>query len=195
MNLFIDTEFTGLEEYQQGALISIALVSQDLAWSFYAELTDTYWRQDCSLFVRDRVLPHLGDEQVARSAPLGHSIHAAMNLATTTQSLRSWFSLLYHDQPRDQRGVREPLRIWSSSPPHDGFWLHKLFHTDLPNTIEPACHQVAADTLEQQRAGDDVRLRLESAVGFRKHHALDDAKVLAQVWAAQHTPQQPAAWH
>ena len=56
IKLFIDTEFTTLDPGNK--LISIALVSEN-SDHFYAELTDTYKRKDCSDFVLNFVLPFL----------------------------------------------------------------------------------------------------------------------------------------
>lgn len=57
--LFIDTEFTDL--VPDNNLISIALVTEDGEY-FYAELTDTYERCECSDFVMNFVLPFLKNE-------------------------------------------------------------------------------------------------------------------------------------
>ena len=56
MKLFLDTEFTDL--VPDNKLISIALVAEDGEF-FYAELTDTYERCECSDFVMNFVLPYL----------------------------------------------------------------------------------------------------------------------------------------
>lgn len=56
MKLFLDTEFTDL--HPEAKLISIALVAENGNY-FYAELTDTYERCECSNFVMNFVLPFL----------------------------------------------------------------------------------------------------------------------------------------
>jgi hypothetical protein len=62
--LFIDTEFTDLTP--DNKLISIALVSEDGNY-FYAELTDTYERCECSDFVMNFVLPFLKGKEYEMS--------------------------------------------------------------------------------------------------------------------------------
>lgn len=54
--LYLDTEFT---DFIQCDLISIALVSDCGKYEFYAERND-YNKGDCSQFVTEFVLPHLG---------------------------------------------------------------------------------------------------------------------------------------
>ena len=56
MLIFLDCEFTDL--IPGNKLISIALVAEDGKY-FYAELTDTYQRSECSDFVMNVVLPLL----------------------------------------------------------------------------------------------------------------------------------------
>lgn len=55
MELFLDTEFTGLR--QNAELISLALVGADDRW-FYAEFTD-FDREELSDWHREYVLPYL----------------------------------------------------------------------------------------------------------------------------------------
>lgn len=62
--LFLDTEFTDL--VPDNKLISIALVTED-GRSFYAELTDTYERSECSDFVMNFVLPFLKGKEYEMS--------------------------------------------------------------------------------------------------------------------------------
>lgn len=61
MIVFLDTEFTDLLPSDLGvpALISIGLVSQPGDQMFYAELADTWAKEQCSSFVIESVLPHL----------------------------------------------------------------------------------------------------------------------------------------
>jgi hypothetical protein len=64
MLVFLDTEFTDLKPGAK--LISIALVDENEEF-FYAELTDTYTRKDCSTFVKHHVLPFLRGEEYQMS--------------------------------------------------------------------------------------------------------------------------------
>jgi 3' exoribonuclease, RNase T-like len=62
MLLFLDTEYTGFGQ-PNPKLISLALVAEDGHREFYIELTDTWQVEDCTEFVRNKVLPLLGGPQ------------------------------------------------------------------------------------------------------------------------------------
>jgi hypothetical protein len=73
MLIFLDTEFSSLNNWVQKRLISIALVPADGRAPFYAELAegDGWTRDDCSSFVLDEVLPILkGGECIVPCAEL-----------------------------------------------------------------------------------------------------------------------------
>ncbi len=57
MLLFLDTEFTGLDQ-QNPSLISLALVKED-GDAFYAELLPSFYAHRASDWVKHHVLPHL----------------------------------------------------------------------------------------------------------------------------------------
>lgn len=56
MRCFLDTEYTNTD---RPVLISVALVAED-GREYYAEATDGWALDDCSPFVIENVLPHLG---------------------------------------------------------------------------------------------------------------------------------------
>jgi hypothetical protein len=61
--IFIDCEFTSPD--LEANIISIGLVSEDGAKSFYQELGDTWTSEECSLMVQDEILPLLdGGERI-----------------------------------------------------------------------------------------------------------------------------------
>ncbi len=62
MLLFLDTEYTGFGQ-PNPKLISLALVAEDGQREFYVELTDTWKVEDCTEFVRNKVLPLLDGPQ------------------------------------------------------------------------------------------------------------------------------------
>lgn len=57
MLLFLDTEFTGLDQAKPD-LISIALVDE-AGREFYAELPESHWTVQCNEWVHFKVVPHL----------------------------------------------------------------------------------------------------------------------------------------
>ena len=78
MLVFLDTEFT---DFKSPDLLSLALVSED-GREFYCERTD-YSLEDCSVFVRETVLPLFGR--------VSGAVCTSQQL---TQRLRDWFRRL-----------------------------------------------------------------------------------------------------
>ncbi|OAJ60556.1 hypothetical protein A6V36_01820 [Paraburkholderia ginsengiterrae] len=77
MLVFLDTEYTGLGQLSP-KLISLGIVTEDGQREFYVELEDTWKLEDCSDFVRRKVLPLLGG--------------AAVSLLQARERLLDWFS-------------------------------------------------------------------------------------------------------
>jgi len=67
MRIFFDTEFTDL--CAKPKLISIGLVDETGERTFYAELTDTYEREDCGDFAIEIVLPLLDGGEACMTLP------------------------------------------------------------------------------------------------------------------------------
>ena len=73
MLLFLDTEFTGLDQAKPD-LISIALVDES-GREFYAELPEANWTVQCNEWVHFNVVPHLlGGDYVQTEAAIGDRI-------------------------------------------------------------------------------------------------------------------------
>src|SRR3569832_2264782 len=68
MLLFLDTEFTGIDQAKPD-LISIALVDE-AGREFYAELPESHWTVQCNEWVHFNVLPHLWGGQYIQSEAL-----------------------------------------------------------------------------------------------------------------------------
>jgi hypothetical protein len=90
MRVFVDTEFT---DFLDCELISIALVAED-GREFYGELSD-FDTSICSAFVREAVLPQLGQrlECVFRRDDLRKALHVW--LETFTQEVERWLCFDY----------------------------------------------------------------------------------------------------
>lgn len=102
MLVFFDTEFTeiGLDP----KLISIGLITEDGAHTFYAELSDTYQTHDCSPFVQEAVLPHLQG-----------GLHL-MDANSLSLRLGNWIE-----------GLEHPVQLATDSMPYDWPWIQELF--------------------------------------------------------------------
>jgi 3' exoribonuclease, RNase T-like len=147
MRLFLDTEFTDL--IPGNKLISIALVSE-IGKYFYAELTDTYERNECSDFVMQFILPLLkGGEYEMTSA------ECALKLATWIEE-REVECVLGCDNPS-----------WDL--PHFRYLMDKIVLWPV-NLIEDEIFkfQIMDDVVEDIVVKHDLYI----------HNALDDAKVM-----------------
>ena len=162
MILFLDTEFT---DFQQPALISLGLVSECGRYAFYAERTD-YSAAACSTFVRENVIPKLG-----QNLPLPGG---RMDAAGLTAALGGWLAEVHAlDTHLEDGGAVLVL--------HDFQTDFDLFTTALDGNL-PAWVE-----------GHNVAVRLGwvgSSAGADAHHALHDAKALRAAWLAT----RPANW-
>jgi hypothetical protein len=147
MKVFLDTEFTDL--VPDNKLISIALVAED-GRHFYAELTDTYERCECSDFCMNFVLPFLrGGEYRMTSA------ECALKMAAWIEDL---------EQP-----VLFAMDNLSWDYPH----LKRLL-----DKCEPWPENIIKNDYFKFVIMDDVTNRIVKDFGLDIHNALDDARAM-----------------
>jgi hypothetical protein len=160
MRIFFDTEFsdTGMNP----RLISIGLVDETGARTFYAELSDTYSIDQCSDFVRETVLPLLEGGE------------ARMTLDQLTVRLGDWLD-----------DFNEPITLATDSLSWDWPWIQRIFA--IPGAWPPnlESHPLLLtmnylDDLEKFEAAKEQGFK----DGLRRHHALDDAKANRLGWIA-----------
>jgi hypothetical protein len=108
MLVFVDTEFTGLDQ-EKPDLISIALVDEE-GHQFYAELPPSHYAVQCNEWVHLNVPPHLWGREYVQSVPL------------VRDRLAEWLAAGGHrvviitDCPdADFRFLRWPLPQWQSN--------------------------------------------------------------------------------
>lgn len=143
--IYLDTEFTDL--HHEAKLISIALVA-DIDNYFYAELTDTYERCECSDFVMSQVLPKLrGDKYL-------------MNSYDCSLRLANWIE-----------DLNENVVIVSDAVYWDFPFLDKLIDYSPPNNFNKSRTRQA---VIPRHIYNSVILRHNFAI----HNALDDAMAL-----------------
>lgn len=118
MNIFFDTEFTGL--HQKTTLISIGLVTEDDK-TFYAECTD-YDRDQCTDWIKDNVISNLTlqdwDAHTETSRNFGSDGNAVSfkgNLNQVAKALREWLEPL------------GDIRVWSDCLAYDWVLFNELF--------------------------------------------------------------------
>ncbi len=151
--IFLDTEFTELGLNPK--LISIGLVSLH-GECFYAELTDTWRLDDCSQFVRIRVLPAL-DGQVL------------MTQAQLTLQLRNWIEQF-----------QAPVTLVSDSEYWDWRWIGTIFAAPGSWPCNLA-HQPFIMPSDAQLA-EAIEQSYQQHRVLRRHHALDDARANRLGW-------------
>ncbi len=159
MLVFLDTEFTN---FVRPDLISIALVSED-GREFYAERTD-YHRDACSGFVREIVLPLLGDVP-----------GAACSRSELTQRLQEWFeqlpepaTIIYDFEGDWLLLVDAILGRGSRTPPAN---FGEPLHLGNSSITHPVFERAQNNTYTQQ---------------WPPHHALADARALMAGYRAWH---------
>ena len=159
MIVFLDTEFT---DFVRPDLISIGLVAEDLR-EFYAERID-YRKDDCSVFVRETVLPLLG------GVP-----DAACNQSELTQRLRDWFEQLpepatiIYDFESDCRLLAEAVLGRTENNPPANFG--EPLHLENSSITHPVFERAQNLTYTQD---------------WPPHHALADARALMAGYRAWH---------
>jgi hypothetical protein len=160
MRIFFDTEFSDLG--LDPKLISIGLVDETGARSFYAELSDTYQAAQCSDFVRDIVLPLLEGGE------------ARMTLNELTLRLGSWLD-----------DFEQPVTLATDSLFWDWPWIQKLFAIPgtWPQNLEAHPLLLTMNYLNDFEKFEEA-VEQGFANGLRRHHALDDAKANHLGWIA-----------
>lgn len=164
MLIFLDTEFT---DFAKPDLISIALVCED-GREFYAERTD-YHRDACSKFVRETVIPLLGDVP-----------DAACSRSELTQRLHAWFEQLpepatiVYDFEGDWLLLADAILGRGSRNPPANFG--EPLHLGNSSITHPVFEQAQNLTYTEN---------------WPPHHALVDARALMAGYRAWHTFMEP----
>lgn len=165
MKVFIDTEFT---DFQHPRLISIALVTEDGERSFYAELTDNYTQDDCSYFVLETVLPLLDAPELPVEIDYKR-VYARMTVDQCRHHLNAWFA-----------AIQEPVKVVSDSD-YDQDFLRALLNDDWPAMLDREPHYVAFGECGWLRYSARTDQYFAKHPKMRRHHALDDARVMRTV--------------
>ena len=153
MKLFLDCEFTQLN--QSTKLISLALVAES-GDEFYVELTDTYVVEDCSDFVIQNVLPQLNLPAYG------------MSLIDAQAALKGFLN-----------GIDGPLEVCSDAPDWDWDFFGQLAYVDHRWPSHVANHATNLIQLFRRLEADDIG---DIALPELPHHALLDAKILAELY-------------
>lgn len=155
MLLFLDTEFTDFIDID---LISIGLVSEDGSATFYAERND-YRREAASDFVRDAVLPQLGQQP-----------ENSCSREELTRRLYEWL-----------QGFPGAVQIACDST-HDRDLLWDALEDEPPTNLDPAVVKLAWQS--EDRVFNEAVCKYHGQPGRPRHHALHDAQALRCGWLA-----------
>lgn len=153
MFVFIDTEFTGLDQAKPD-LISIGLVDE-AGCEFYAELPPSHYAVQCNEWVHVNVLPHLWGDEYVQSIP------------GLRDRLTTWLA-----------GRANHVVIVTDCPAADFRFLQWLL-PQLPPNVRPTpmlftSWSMGDDTQPQLRAHMETYYTPERCA----HHALNDANSL-----------------
>lgn len=165
MNIFFDTEFTGL--HQNTSLISLGAVAADDR-SFYAEFND-YNPAQLNPWLLAHVMPHLQFPDAPVVNPALDLHHHAMkgDRATVTTALGQWLAQF------------DAIELWADYPAYDWVLWAELFGGGL--ALPPGLPTNAFDVATVLKvAGIDPtcdRARLAGLPQMPQHHALNDAKL------------------
>jgi len=154
MKIFFDTEFTDL--IPNPSLISAGFVAENGS-EFYAELSDTYTKDNCSPFVIDTVLPLLD----------GHKYQ--MNEWDFAFALQAWIQSLVVD-----------VKLYSDSPFYDFGLVKKVFnkyHCWPANLRVRKCDEFLLWGEEAAFFEQEIEMYWRNKKNLR-HHALEDARCL-----------------
>jgi len=161
MQVFFDTEFSGIENNNGSRyLISIGCVAQN-GREFYAELTDTWDESLCSFFTIENVLPLLqgGD--------------CEMGVEELVMRLKAWVECIDGAQ----------VTFCSDAPHYDWPFVQEIFdYHGWPKNLRRTCGTIFFEENRQRRRYNLGMQSFWKDNISRQHHALVDAKSMQFAW-------------
>jgi hypothetical protein len=154
MHVFFDTEFTGLTSDPR--LLSIGLAA-DTGATLYLEFTDGWQESACSAWVRQHILPTLGQGERLTRRAVGQRIFDWLLLLNAPL-------VLLADSDYDTVLLTELLQQCGLT--HGSFRIEQLAFTGEPQALE----------------FEAAKQRHLAAHGLASHHALSDAATLRAAW-------------
>lgn len=182
MNLFFDTEFTGL--HAGTTLVSIGIVTEN-GKKFYAEFSD-YDESQCDDWIKENVLKHtiLGGNDILAKR-LGEDSETTVVLGSKTDiqyELGEWLKQF------------DSVQFVSDVCHYDMVLLIDIFGGafDLPKNVSAVCHDINQDIakhygISEREAFDKSREDIVSElcdafIPSDKHNALYDAEVIKAIY-------------
>lgn len=176
MNIYFDTEFTGL--HQQTTLISLGCIS-DNDLTFYAEFSD-YDQSQCTDWILDNVISQLQYHKV-QSYFNATPQHTSMKdtSAEIAIQLKKWL-LTFAKLDAQKQPVPGSVKMWSDCLAYDWMLFCHLFGGAL--TVPSFIYYIPFDLSTLLLAFNyDPDISREAFAGQNlagKHHALHDAQII-----------------
>jgi hypothetical protein len=161
MKVFFDTEFSSLNKNSgHRHLISIGCVAQD-GREFYAELSDTWDENLCSIFTIETVLPLLQGGEYT------------MGVSEMAARLKEWIEGL----------TEHEVTFRSDAPRYDWPFIQEIFdHEGWPKNLRRKCGTIHFEEYRQQHRYIAAIESYWKDNIHRQHHALVDARCLLFAW-------------
>lgn len=183
MNIYFDTEFTGL--YKNTELISIGLISED-GKEFYAEIKDIDKKVNDE-WIKNNILKNtisFGDAQLTEIV-LDEKDFCYGTKEQVKECLQEWLSRF------------ENINLISDVSHYDMVLFIDLFGNafNIPNNVCPACYDINQDIMhfldiDLQEAFDlnreDFLSQYDLEITGQKHNSLYDAKVIKTIYELIH---------
>lgn len=180
MNIYFDTEFTGL--HKNTTLISIGLISEDDK-TFYAEFTD-YDKSQVDEWIKENVINNLSIKDYGVQKDTWSESIIKGNKTLVKFYLSMWLSQF------------ESVQLVSDVSHYDMVLFIDVFGSawDLPKNVSPSCHDINQDIakyleVDEKDAFDENRERLllyfdeqSELPSGDKHNSLYDAKVIKELY-------------
>ena len=174
MNVYFDTEFTGL--HKGTTLISIGLIASN-GKKFYAEIVD-YDSSQVNDWIKENVINNLWAVSKTIDECSKFEYYHLGTKEQIAQKLKEWF--LEFDS----------IQLISDVAHFDMVLLIDLFGGafDLPKNVNPSCHDINQDIAKflgvTEREAFDVSREcfLGICLSSEKHNALYDAKIIKEIY-------------
>ena len=192
MNIYFDTEFTGLKKDTD--LISIGMIDE-VGRTFYAEFSD-FDINKCDDWIKHNVLSHMYNYNKTPEVDAAWNLGVASTQIFGTreeikEELIKWLS------------IYKSVQFVSDVCHYDFVLLIDIFGTvwDLPESINPSCHDINQDiakyyNISEKKAFDVCREDIVSHMipsNPLKHNALWDARVISKIYHFMNESNQEAS--
>lgn len=188
MNLFLDTEFTGLT--QKTNLISLAIVAEN-GVEFYAEFTDFNLSTngfDEFIWINDNVIANLYLNESNQSFELS-KMYLKGSKSEVKSALVIWLNQFGITKNKEGE-IQQTLFFWADVPHYDWVLFCELFGgaRNIPPQIHYMCLDLATLLYAKGEDFNKARTQILKEVnltlpeGYAQHNALSDARLCKMIF-------------